>query len=481
MKTRASLAVAALLVTGCTLGPDYVRPEVPVPENWRRAEVEETGSLADLPWWELFEDPVLQELIRSALAENKDLKIAVERIEQARARYGFTRGALYPRVDAGASAGYLELSDERVGVPTGNSRGDVYALGASLTWELDVFGRIRRATEAQRAVFFSTEEARRAIVVTLVADVARAYMELRDFDRRLEVARRTLESRGENVTVARDKFEGGKTSEIDLRQAQAELNRVAAVVSQFESLVVQKENELSVLLGGNPGAIPRGLPTAEMPLPPAVPAGLPSVLLDRRPDIRRAEELLVAANAGIGQAKALLYPSISLTGDYGWVSQDLDGLLKSPARTWGLSANLLQPIFNAGQNQRRVEIAESQQRQALYEYELAILRAFQEVDDALIVQQKSGEQRSAQSQRVAAERQVLELAELRYRGGVASYLEVLDAQRSLFAAELDEAQAVRDELVSVIQLYKALGGGWSEVEPAGPELTEDPAPAPENP
>lgn len=464
MRSRALFAAASVLFAGCTLGPDYERPEVPVPEDWRMAEVAETGSLADLAWWELFEDPVLQDLIRAALEENKDLKIAVERIEQARALYGFTRANLYPHVNAGAGAGYLELSDERVGVPTDNSKGDVYAMGASLNWELDVFGRLRRATEAKRAILLSTEEARRAVIVTLVADVARAYMELRDFDRRLDVSRSTLESRSRNVVLARDLFEGGKTSEIDMRQAEAEYSRVAALVSQYEALVVQKENELSVLLGGNPGAIPRGLEIGEMPMPPAIPAGLPSMLLDRRPDVRQAEELLVAANAGIGEAKALLYPQISLTGNFGWVSQELDGLLKSPARTWGLSANLLQPVFDAGQNQRRVEFAESQQRQALYEYELSILRAFREVDDALIGQQKSGEQRDSQGLRVVAERQVLELAELRYRGGVASYLEVLDAQRSLFRAELDEAQAVRDELVSVIQLYKALGGGWSEVE-----------------
>jgi len=470
MSGRWILFAAASLATGCILGPDYERPEVPLPEGWRGLNAEETVSLADVPWWELFEDPVLEELIRTALAENKDLEIAIERIEEARAMYGFTRADLYPKVDARAGAGVLELSGNDVGVAPGEDLdGERYAVAGTVFWELDVFGRIRRTSEAQQAIFFATQEARRAVVVALVADVAQAYMELRDFDRRLDIARRTLEARREYVVLARDRFEGGKTSEIDWRQAEAEYHRVASTVSQLEALVTQTENHLSVLLGRNPGSIPRGMPVDTMPVPLAVPSGLPSELLDRRPDVRYAEELLVSANAGIGAAKALLYPSISLTGSFGWVSQDLDELLQSSSQSWLIGADLLQPIFNAGQNRRRVEMAESQQRQALYEYEHFILRAFREVEDALVGHRKAGEQRDSQGLRVAAERQVLMLAELRYRGGVASYLEVLDAQRSMFTAELDEAQAIRDQLVSLVLLYKALGGGWSEAQPAEPE------------
>lgn len=471
-------AGAVALAAGCTLGPDYVRPEVPVPETWRDASVAETTSLADTPWWELFGDPTLEQLILVALEENKDLKIAVERIEEARARYGFTRADLYPKVDAGATAG-------RVRTPgvggLENFQDSYYALSASMTWELDFFGRVRRATEAQQALLFASEEARRAVVVSLVGEVARVYMELRDLDRELEIGRRTLESRQQYVGLARDLFEGGKTSELDLRRAEAERDRTAAIVVRLETRVVQKENELSVLLGRNPGAIDRGLELDEQPVPPDVPSGLPSELLDRRPDVRYAEELLVAANAGIGEAKALLYPRISLTGSYGWASTELDDLITAPSQAWTLGANLLQPIFNAGQNRARVEVAESQQRQALYEYEQAVLRAFREVEDALVAQRKSGEQRALQGQRVAAERQVLALAEMRYRGGVSSYLDVLDAQRSLFDAEIDESQSMRDQLVSLIQLYKALGGGW--IEPAPPEEEEpaaaELAPAPE--
>lgn len=478
MKHLLASLVAAALAAGCTLGPDYARPEVPLPEGWREIGAAEAQSLADVPWWELFEDPVLQELIRIALQENKDLKIAVERIEEARALYGFTRAELYPRLDATATAGAARLSEKTVGSAPGADLEDTYfALGASAFWELDVFGRIRRATEAQQAILFATEEARRSVVLSLVAEVARAYMELRDFDRRLAISRRTLESRAEYVVVARDRFEGGKTSEMDWRQAEAEYHRTAAIVSFYELAVALKENELSVLLGRNPGEVARGLELDAMPLPPAIPAGLPSELLERRPDVRQAEELLVSANAGIGAAKALLYPRISLTGAYGWESTDIDDLLQAPAQAWSIGANLLQPIFNAGQNQRRVEVAESQMRQALYEYESSILRALREVEDALVDQRRSGEQRASQGLRVAAERQVLALAELRYRGGVSNYLEVLDAQRSLFNAEIDEAQAIRDQLVALVRLYKSLGGGWPQApepsDPARPDAAND--------
>jgi len=334
-----------------------------------------------------------------------------------------------------------------------------------MSWEIDFFGRIRRATEAQKALFLGTQEARRSAVLTLVADVARSYLELRDFDSRLEIALRTIENSTEYTQLAKDRFEGGITPEIDYRQAEAELHRVEAIARDLERLISLKENELSVLLGRNPGAIPRGRPLAEQKLPGAVPAGLPSELLDRRPDIREAEQTLAAATANIGQAKALLFPQISLTGSYGYTSTDLDTLFDGPSKAWNILGNLVQPIFNAGKNKRRVEVTESRQRQTLYEYERTILNAFRETEDALVSYRKTGEASTAQSGRVQADRKVLELAELRYRGGVAAYLEVLDAQRSLFGAELDEASTVGSHLVSLVQLYKALGGGW----PSAPE------------
>jgi outer membrane protein, multidrug efflux system len=465
----------ALLAAGCALGPNYKRPAVPVPPTWREIPTAEAASLANSAWWELLDDPQLQELIKVALVENKDLKIAVERIEEARARYGFTKADLWPKVDLNGTAGRLRFNAGSLlhtpeGDQTAASEGtetSIYAVSADVSWELDFFGRIRRASEAQNALFLGTQEARRSAVLALVADVARAYFELRDFDRRLEVARRTIESRREYVQFAKDRFEGGITAEIDFRQAEAELRRVETVVFDLERLIALKENELSVLLGRNPGPMLRGRSLDEQRLPATVPAGLPSALLDRRPDIREAEQTLAAATANIGEAKALLFPRIALTGSYGFASTDFDTLFEGPSKSWNIIGNLLQPIFHAGKNKRRVEITESRQRQMLYTYERTILQAFRETEDALVSYRKIGEQRQAQADRVGAERKVLELAELRYRGGVAAYLEVLDAQRSLFDAELDEAQTIGGHLVSLVRLYKALGGGWPpEATPA---------------
>lgn len=473
---RRSLAWTALasLCGACTLGPDYVRPLVEVPPEWREMQTAEAQSLADTPWWELFGDPALQELIRIALAENKDLAIAVERIEEARARWGFQRADLFPRVDASGSAGRVRLSESGLQPTGGEIEDSIYSVGASAFWELDVFGRIRRATEAELALLYATEETRRAVVLALVSGVAQAYVELRDLDQRLAISLRTLESRVAYVELARVRFEGGLTSELDWRQAQAELHRTEGFVYQFELLVAQKENELAVLLGRSPGAIARGVEVAALPVPPAVPAGIPSELLDRRPDLLAAEHELASSYARIGEAKALLWPSIALTGSFGWESTELDELIDAPARTWSFGANLLQPIFNAGQNRRRVDVTESQQRQALYSYEQSILIALREVEDALVGFRKSGQRRTSEEQRVVSERQVLDLAELRYRGGVADYLEVLDAQRSLFDAELDATQSVSDQLVSLVQLYKALGGGWP-TEPEEEPPPEEPA------
>ncbi len=471
----ASLAVVGALTVagaGCALGPNYQRPAVPTPPSWRELPAAEAETLANRPWWEVFDDPQLQELIRLALAENKDLKIAVERVEEARARYGFTRADLWPAVGLSGTAGRLRFSEGTlVHPPSGDqpasqdTETDIYAASANVSWEIDFFGRLRRASEAEQAVFLGTQEARRAAVLALVADVARAYFELRDFDRRLDVARRTIESRREYVQLAKDRFDGGGTPEIDYRQAEAELARVLTVVYQLEMLIAAKENELSVLIGRNPGPIVRGARIEEQKLPASVPAGLPSELLDRRPDVRVAEQQLAASTANIGEAKAMLFPRIALTGSFGFASTDFDTLFDGPSKSWNVVGNLLQPIFNSGKNKRRVEVTESRQRQTLYAYERAVLQAFRETEDALVAYRKTGEQRTAQAGRVAAERKVLELAELRYRGGVAAYLEVLDAQRSLFGAELDEAESIGSNLVSLVRLYKALGGGW----PSAPE------------
>ena len=461
---RRGLLTVMLVALGaaCTLGPDYERPPVTTPESWRGAAAVDE-SIANVPWWELFEDPQLAELIRTALAENRDLKIAVERIEEARATYGFSRADLYPQIEASAAAGSLKFSGGSLthtregGLDTSTDR---YSVDLGLSWELDFFGRIRRANEAELANLLATEEARRAVAIALVADVAGAYVELRDFDLRLEIARRTLESRRQYVELARDRFEGGVTPELHWRQAEAEMYRVQAFVFQLEQAVVQKENEISFLLGSNPSTIIRGRSLGEQPVPPQVPAGLPASILERRPDVRQAEQQLISANARIGEARAMLYPRIALTGTYGFASTDLDELLDSSSESWNIFAGLVQPIFNAGKNKRRVEVRESQQRQAAYAYERAILQALREVEDSLISLQKSGDQRDSQGERVRAQRKVLELSEMRYLGGVADYLEVLDAQRSLFDSEIDEVASISTQVGSLIRLYKALGGGW---------------------
>ena len=467
-----ALSTLTLAGAGCALGPNYQRPAVPTPPNFREIPVAEAQSLANTAWWDLFDDPTLQELLRMALVENKDLKIAIERVEEARARYGFTKADLWPKVEASATAGRLRFNSGSLihtpdgeATPSEGTETSIYSLTADVSWEIDLFGRIRRGTEAQKALFLGTEEARRFAVLTLVSDVARAYFELRDFDRRLEISRRTIESRREYLQLAKDRFEGGITPELDYRQAEAELRRVESIVFDLERLIALKENELGVLLGRNPGPVTRGRALDEQKLPGAVPAGLPSELLDRRPDVREAEQTLAAATANIGEAKAMLFPRIALTGSYGFTSTEFDTLFDGPSKSWNIIGNLLQPIFNSGKNRRRVEITESRQRQTLYAYERTILQAFRETEDALVAYRKTGEQRTAQGGRVAAERKVLELAELRYRGGVAAYLEVLDAQRSLFGAELDEAQTIGSNLVSLVRLYKALGGGW----PSAPE------------
>jgi outer membrane protein, multidrug efflux system len=471
MVRRAFLVVVvAALLAGCSLAPKYTRPELPSPEAWRDSIATPDTTIADTPWWELFGDDTLREVVETALTENQDLKIAVERIEEARARYGFAKGDFYPQVDLGATGGKLQASSGSLfHLPEGQAETPIYALSASATWELDFFGRIRNASAAEKAGMLAADQGRRAVVITLVAEVGQAYMELRDFDRRLEIARRTLESRREYMDLARVRFEGGVTPETDLRQAESEYQRIRIANFELEKLVSQKENQLSALLGRMPQSIARGRAVDAMPVPPQIPAGLPSRLLERRPDILESEQQLIAANAHIGEAKALLFPRISLTGNFGFASTDLDQFFVGANQSWNLLGNLLQPIFHGGKNRRRVQVTESQQRQAVYAYERTVVNAMRDVDDALVAYHKSGEQRSAQAARVEAERKVLDLAESRYRGGVAPYLEVLDAQRSLFSAEIDEAETIRNHVVALIQVYKALGGGWPQTAAAGPE------------
>jgi multidrug efflux system outer membrane protein len=462
MSRIVTLGVLVLLLAGCTLGPDYRRPAVSTPEGWRDgAPAPDAASLADVAWWQLFQDQELRALVQTAIEANKDLRIAVTRVEQARAQLGVTRAAQFPEVNAGASVTTNRTSDNVRPKGSGGESG-LFSTTADLSFEIDIWGRLRRATEAARAELLASEGARHAVVMTLVSDVATAYLQLRELDLELEITRRTVAARRQSLGIVRDRFEGGLTSALDLRQAETDLASTAAQIPDLDRQIAQTENFLSILVGRNPGTITRGRPLAGQTFPPAVPAGLPSALLERRPDIRQAEETLVSANARIGVAKAAFFPQISLTGFFGVESVALSDLFTGPSRIWQFGPSLTVPIFNAGRNRANLELSEARQREAVARYEQAIQQAFREVEDALIAHRKAREALGEQDTAVAASRQALDIAELRYTSGLTSYLNVLDAQRTLLAAELAQSRTLGAQLVAVVQLYRALGGGWAE-------------------
>lgn len=454
----ASLLVLAL--GGCLLGPDYVRPTVATPATYRFA-TSEAVDVANTPWWEQFQDPVLNDLILAALADNKDVKIAAARVDQFLGQFVTTRSALFPQINAGFDASRQRASQAGP-TPLPPGVGPVFnEFQAPLTvaWEIDLFGRVRRETESARASLLASEEGRRATILSLVASVATAYINLRDLDAQLAIAKATTDSRAGSVKVFQARFSGGDVSQMELAQSQSEYEASLATIPQIETQIAQQEDALSVLLGRNPGPILRGRELSELAVP-AVPAGLPSDLLERRPDLLQAEQNLIAANALIGAARALYFPSISLTGLFGSVSGQFSKLFTSPARVWSYAGSLTVPIFTAGSISGQVQQAEAQQQQALVQYEQAIQVAFQEVDDALIALQKSREQLVVQGRQVDALRTYARLARLRYEGGYTSYIEVLDAERSLFNAQLGYTQTNGVVFNSLIGLYKAMGGGW---------------------
>lgn len=460
------------------MGPNYQRPEVDTPQTWR-FEDKEAKDVVNTAWWEQFNDPVLNDLIQTALRENKDIKIAVARMEEFIGRYGTTRAALFPQIGAGAAYGRQRVSEltgpsplEGTGVnPTFNSS----QLFLNAAWEIDLWGKLRRATEAARADLLSTEEAQRTVILTLVTSVASTYIDLRDLDKQLEIAHQTAKSREESYNLFTQRFEGGVISELELNQVKSEYEQALSTIPQFEKNIAQVENFLSTLLGRNPGRIARGKTVDQLTLP-AVPAGLPSDVLVNRLDIRQAEQNLIAANANIGVAKALYFPSISLTGLFGWASNDLDDLFRGPAKTWSWAVPASMPIFTAGAIAGQVRAAEAIQQQALISYEQSIQTAFREVEDALIDQKKTREQIMAQSRQVDSLRNYARIARLRYDNGYTSYIEVLDAERSLFNAELSYAQTQGTLFLSLVNLYKAMGGGW--VVTAEGLTTAGSAPAP---
>jgi len=465
---RAScLAIVAALLTGCTFGPNYKRPQLAVPANFRAPEPlppPQAASLADLKWFEVFQDEKLQDLIRTALAQNFDLRDAVTRVEQARANLGITRSNQIPQVNASGELNVTRTSRDGAfalppGIPFQQNRNFGQAGLNLLSFELDIWGRLRRATEAARADLLNAEETRKAVVSTLVSQLAADYLQLRELDYELEISETTLKNRQDFLQLTQQRQVGGVATLLDLRQAEQLVETAAASIPTTRQQIEQTENQIELLLGQYPGPVNRGRTLIDQHIPD-VPTGLPSALLVRRPDIRVAEQALVAANANIGVAKAAYFPQITLTGSIGGQSSTLSNLFSGPNGTWSFVPQLTQPIFTAGRLRSNVRLAEAQRDQALVAYERSIQTAFSDVSNALIAHQRTRETRLEQERLVVTLEDRKRLAYVRYQGGVDTQLNALDADRDLFATELTLAQVRYSELVSVVQLYKALGGGW---------------------
>jgi outer membrane protein, multidrug efflux system len=482
----APLTVAVFLAA-CTVGPNYKRPAVNVPTAYRgpgepdptlpqpqpaaaapapapapAAAVADTNgstvtSIADEKWWDVFQDKELQGLIRIALKNNYDVRIAATRVLQAQAQLGITRADQYPTLTGGGNIS--SVRNPTIG-PIPAYEITLGEVAATASWNVDFWGRYRRATQAARATLLANEWAQRAVIATLVADVASSYFQLRQLDRQLEISKSTLASREDSLNLTKTLEEHGMNSLLDVRQSEQLVFTAGAEIPDLERQIQQQENAISILLGNNPGQIPRGLKLTEQPHSPEVPVGLPSALLERRPDIREAEENLVAANAQIGVARAAYFPQISLTGTAGYESAKLTDLFQGPAGVWTLAGSLVQPIFEGGRLKSGVNLAEAQHDQLLLTYQQTIQGAFRDVSNALIAYQKYREFRIQEQQLVDSAQDAAHLSEIRFKAGTADYLEVLTNETNSFSAELNLAQAQGNELIALVQLYQALGGGW---------------------
>lgn len=463
---RTIVALSVLALAGCTVGPNYKRPQIAVPGQFRSAPTGGTdpaASIADTKWQDLFSDQTLNQMVTTAFAHNFDLRIAAERVEEARSQLGITRANQYPNVSVQASfTGARSSSLAAFPVPPGTTLSAAYtALGAALSWELDIWGRLRRLTEAARANYLASEEGRRAVGVSLVSDVMETYFQLLEQDLELEISRKTLELANNSRNLVDLRRQRGAASGLDVSQAQQLIHTASAQIAAAERSITQSENLLSLLQGSVPSPQARGRKLEEIQMPAQLPPGMPSALLERRPDIREAEQNLVAANAQIGAARALYFPQLSLSAFVGGQSRRLFDLASSPGRVYTVAPAAVQSVFNAGQIRNQVRFSEAQQRELLVAYQRSIYSALREVSDALISFDKLREQRAQEEQLVRTLEETMRLSELRYRGGLDSYLQVLDAQRNLFAGQLSLAQLRLQERVSVVQLYRALGGGWS--------------------
>ncbi len=495
MKKPIVLLILMFFTGGCTVGPNYKRPKVDVPATFRGAQPQEAApsqqspppqapnpaatpspqglqpsnnspqqasatseqSFGDQQWWEVFQDPQLQDLIRTALKQNYDVRIAATRILEAQAQLGITRADQLPAVNAGADAVNDRFARQK---PLHEYETNATSVDASFAWDLDFWGKYRRSTESARANLLATEWARRAVINTLVSQVAASYFQLRAYDLQLEIARRTLSSRQESLQLTRRLSDGGVGTMLDVRQAEQLVAVAAETIPDLERRIQQQENFISTLLGNNPGPIARGMKLTEQPHLPDVPAGIPSRLLERRPDIRAAEGQLMAANAQIGVAKAAYFPDIALTANAGFQSSALTSLFTGPAGLWTFGGSLTQPIFAGGRIRSGVKLAEARQQELVLTYQQTIQQAFRGVSDSLVGYQKSREFRQHQEELVLAAQDAARLSELRYRGGSTNYLEVLTNETNAFDSELGLAQAQLNELLGLVDIYRNLGGGW---------------------
>jgi outer membrane protein, multidrug efflux system len=483
----AALGAASLLLAGCTVGPKYKRPTIDTPTVYRGAEPHDNTqtskephdldgtslpgqpnstasaalSLGDEKWWEVFNDPQLQELIRTALKQNYDVRIAAERVLESQAQLGVTRSQQFPTLNGGGGYTAERYPSAQFG-GLGSFVTHLGQLGLSSSWNIDFWGQYRNATKAARAQLLASQWSQRGVMDTLILNVATGYFQLRTLDLQLEISRRTLASRQESLKLTQTLEAGGNVSMLDVRQAEELVSAAAANIPDTERQIAQEENALQTLLGQNPGPIARGLPIDQQPRMPVVPAGLPSSLIERRPDIRQAEEQLIAANAEIGVAKAQYFPAISLTGQVGTASNALNTLFHDSTFAYTYGATATQPIFDAGRIRNNVRLSEAQQREALLTYKKTIAQSFQDVSNSLVAYQKFREFREQQERFVTASRDALNLSNMRYEGGYSGYLDVLTNQATLFQGELGLATARDEEMLSLVQLYNALGGGWQQ-------------------
>ena len=458
-------AFICLSMTGCAVGPNYHRPTVNPPDVYRghlpNSSSQTTAvSLGSEKWWEVFQDPVLQQLIRSALQQNLDVRVAAARVLQAQAELGITRAAQFPTASAGVQA--FSENNPKIASAFPAYEANDGEVNLSVIWNLDFWGKYRRQTEAVRANLLATEWGRQAAIISVVSSVAADYFQLRELDLALEISQRTLASRQDSLRLTRVLNVNGSASLLDLRQAEELVYTAAEQIPDLERQIQQEENAISDLLGENPGPVARGLKLTDEPLPSDVPAGLPSELLDRRPDIREAEANLIAANADIGVAKAAYFPNISLTGTAGFESYALNRLFTGSAGLWNTAASLTQPVFQAGALRSGMRLARAQEEQLLLTYKQTIIGAFQQVSNALVAYQKSREFREQQELLTSATADADRLSKILYQNGGASYLQVLTSETNYFAAELTLAQARLNERLALVQLYNALGGGWQQ-------------------